>query len=60
MTFIDKQIEHNDELTAPNLWKKIFKEFEVKFSESKVKRLRKKTWLSADWHEVLSTYKRTK
>lgn len=60
MTFIDKQMEQNDELTAPNLWKKIFKEFEVKFSESKVKRLRKKTWLGADWHEVLSTYKRTK
>ena len=42
MTFIDEQMEQNDELTAPNLRKKIFEEFEVKFSESKVKRLRKK------------------
>ena len=42
MSFIDKQMEQNDELTAPNFRKKIFEEFEVMFSESKVKRLRKK------------------
>ena len=42
MTFIDNQMEQNDELTAPNLKKKIYEEFGVNFSESKVKRLRKK------------------
>ena len=41
MTFVDNQMEHNDELTAPNLQKKIYEEFGVNFSESKVKRLRK-------------------
>ena len=35
-------MEQNDELTAPNLQKKIYEEFGVNFSESKVKRLRKK------------------
>ena len=34
MSFIDKQMEQNGELTAPNLRKKIFEEFEVMFSES--------------------------
>ena len=55
MTFVDNQMEQNDELTAPNLQKKIFKEFGVNFSESKVKQLQKK--LGAEWHEILSAYK---
>ena len=42
MNFIDAQMERNDELTAPNLRRKIFEEFKIDFSESKVKRLRKK------------------
>ena len=42
MNFIDAQMERNDELTAPNLRRKIFEEFRIDFSESKVKRLRKK------------------
>ena len=43
MTFVDNQMEQNDELTAPNLQKKIYEEFGVNFSESKVKQFRKKT-----------------
>lgn len=42
MTFVNNQMEQNDELTAPNLQKKIYKEFGVNFSKSEVKRLRKK------------------
>ena len=45
-------MEQNDELTAPNLQKKIYEEFGVNFSESKVKWLQKKTWLGADWYEI--------
>ena len=41
MTFINNQMEQNDELTAPNL-QKIFEEFGINFSESRVKRQHKK------------------
>lgn len=42
MNFIDAEMEKNDELTAPKLRRKLQEEFGVNFSESKVKRLRKK------------------
>ena len=40
MTFVDNQMEQNNKLTAPILQKKIYEEFGVNFSESKVKRFR--------------------
>ena len=42
MNFIDREKEKNDELTAPVLRRRIYEQFAVDFSESKVKRLRKK------------------
>ena len=42
MNFIDTEMEKNDELTSPTLRQKIRNEFGVDFSESKIKRLRKK------------------
>lgn len=42
LDFIDAEMDKNDELTAPNLRRKINEEFQVDFSESKVKRLRSK------------------
>lgn len=45
MNFIDTEMERNDELTSPTLRQKIRNEFGVDFSESKIKRLRKKLLL---------------
>ena len=42
LNFIDAEMEKNDELTSPNLRRKIFEQFQVDLSESKVKRLRSK------------------
>ena len=42
MNFIDREMKKNDELTAPGLRRRIYEQFAVDFSESKVKRLRKK------------------
>ena len=42
LNFIDAEMERNDELTAPHLRKKINENFHCDFSESKVKRIRKK------------------
>ena len=42
LNFIDAEMERNDELTAPHLRKKINEKFHCDFSESKVKRIRKK------------------
>ena len=42
LDFIDGEMEKNYELTAPHLRKKITEKFQCDFSESKVKRLRKK------------------
>ena len=37
MTFIDNQMEQNGKLTAPNLWKNIYEEFEDNFPKAKLK-----------------------
>ena len=42
MNFTDTQMERNDKLTSPTLRQKIRNEFGVDFSESTIKRLRKK------------------
>ena len=42
LNFVDAEMEKNDELTAPHLHKKIYENFHCDFSESKVKRIRKK------------------
>lgn len=42
MNFIDSEMERDDELTAPKLRKRLWQQFRVDFSESKLKRLRKK------------------
>ena len=42
LNFVDAEMEKNDELTAPHLRKKISEKFNCDFSESKVKRIRKK------------------
>ena len=42
MNFIDSEMEKDDELTVPELTKRVDERFETKFSTDKVKRLRRK------------------
>ena len=42
MNFIDSEMEKDDELTAPELTKRVNERFGMKFSTDKVKRLRQK------------------
>ena len=48
LDFIDKEMHDNDELTAPTLMEKVNDKFEVNFSLSKIKLIRKKLGWRAD------------
>ena len=47
MNFIDAEMEKNDEMTAPQLTKRVNERFEKQFSQDKIKRLRRNLgWVS--------------
>ena len=53
MNAIDTELERNDEMTSPELAKRIFKEFRIQFSRAKSQRSLAKTWQGTDWYQVL-------
>lgn len=42
MDFLDAEIEMNDEMTAPELTRRVNDRFSMQFSQGKIKRLRRK------------------
>ena len=58
MNFIDTEMERNDELTSPELARRILLHFGIKFFTGKSQATSTEAWLGSNRHQILPAYSR--